>query len=227
MNGLYPGPATEPGWNLASGNPSGPGVGDAGRAEVRRAGEVHHRGPERVLQRRRRAEGHRLHRGRVADRDVGELGRVVHAQVVRQPGVGGVQQDVPDLLRVRRARIRRPWVQRQAHRLIAQVDLDGALLGQVIPRQQAAELPQPSGRARPLRPGDRGGRRGRPRVPGNGQRYRGSNRRRKHGYRPAFYSGHRSEGMAIHNVILFSLMVCACPGLAELPPAWRGRPMRG
>ena len=26
MNGLYPGPATAPGWNLASGNPSGPGV---------------------------------------------------------------------------------------------------------------------------------------------------------------------------------------------------------
>src|SRR5438067_629468 len=26
MNGLYPGPATEPGWNLASGNPAGPGV---------------------------------------------------------------------------------------------------------------------------------------------------------------------------------------------------------
>ena len=26
MNGLYPGPATEPGWNLASGKPAGPGV---------------------------------------------------------------------------------------------------------------------------------------------------------------------------------------------------------
>jgi len=26
MNGLYPGPATAPGWNWASGNPSGPGV---------------------------------------------------------------------------------------------------------------------------------------------------------------------------------------------------------
>ena len=26
MNGLYPGPATEPGWNLASGNPADPGV---------------------------------------------------------------------------------------------------------------------------------------------------------------------------------------------------------
>ena len=26
MNGLYPGPATAPGWNLASGNPSGPGT---------------------------------------------------------------------------------------------------------------------------------------------------------------------------------------------------------
>ena len=26
MNGLYPGPATAPGANLASGNPSGPGV---------------------------------------------------------------------------------------------------------------------------------------------------------------------------------------------------------
>src|ERR1700751_1297684 len=26
MNGLYPGPATEPGANLASGNPSGPGT---------------------------------------------------------------------------------------------------------------------------------------------------------------------------------------------------------
>src|SRR5260370_40219518 len=26
MNGLYPGPATAPGWNLASGNPSGPGA---------------------------------------------------------------------------------------------------------------------------------------------------------------------------------------------------------
>ena len=26
MNGLYPGPATAPGWNLASGNPFGPGV---------------------------------------------------------------------------------------------------------------------------------------------------------------------------------------------------------
>ena len=26
MNGLYPGPATAPGWSLASGNPFGPGV---------------------------------------------------------------------------------------------------------------------------------------------------------------------------------------------------------
>ena len=26
MNGLYPGPATAPGWNLASGKPVGPGV---------------------------------------------------------------------------------------------------------------------------------------------------------------------------------------------------------
>ena len=26
MKGLYPGPATAPGWSLASGNPSGPGV---------------------------------------------------------------------------------------------------------------------------------------------------------------------------------------------------------
>ena len=58
-------------------------LGDAGRAEVRCALEVDHRLPERVLGRGRRLERHRLHGLRIVDTDVGELGCVVHTQVVR------------------------------------------------------------------------------------------------------------------------------------------------
>ena len=126
MNGLYPGRRR----SRAGTWPAGirrPRCRDPGGAEVRRAGEVHHARAERVLACGvGLVERHGLHRGRVADRDVGELGRVVHAQVVRQPGVGGVQQHVPHCLAVRGAR-----VQRQPHRLLAEVDLDRAFLGQV------------------------------------------------------------------------------------------------
>ncbi len=177
--------------------PVRPRCRDAGGAEVRRAGEVYHGRAEPVLLRRGAVEGDRLHRGRVADRDVGQLGRVVHAQVVGQPDIGGVQQDVPDLLGVRGARVR-------AHRLGAEINLEGAFQGQVIPGQQPAELPQPVGRARDLvRRGGRGGRRGPP-AHGNSQRRARGQQGREHGCRPASSGEHRSEHAAIHGVSLFS-----------------------
>ncbi len=40
-----------------------------------------------------------------------------------------------------------PFVERQAHRLIAEIDLDGALLGQVVPGQQTTQLSQSPQRA--------------------------------------------------------------------------------
>ena len=163
------------GSELGQREPGRPGRRDPGRAEVRRAGEVHGRRPERVGLRRRRAERHGLHRGRVADRDVGELGRVVHAQVVRQPGVGGIQQDVPHGLAVRGAR-----VQRQPHRLLAQVDLERAFLGQVIAGQQARQLAQPPGPSRRGR-----GRRGvRPAGPHGGEHRRDGDEHGRGGGQP-------------------------------------------
>jgi len=83
-----------------------PRLGDPRGAEVRRALKVGHRLAESVLLRRGRFEGDRLHRGRVADREVGQLGRIVYAQVVCQPGVGCVQQHVPHGLLPRRAFVR-------------------------------------------------------------------------------------------------------------------------
>src|SRR5262249_13662846 len=114
-------------------------------AEVRRAREVDHRLPERILRGRRCLEGHRLHALWAADREVAELGRVVHAQIICQTLVGGVQQDEPDGLAIGLA-----FVERQAHSLLAEVDLDGALQGQVIARQQAALWSETLGRPRPL-----------------------------------------------------------------------------
>jgi len=73
-----------------------PGYCGAGGAEVRRALEVDGRLPERVLCRRGRVERHRLHAVGAADADVGELRRVVHAEVACQAGVGGVEEDKPD-----------------------------------------------------------------------------------------------------------------------------------
>ncbi len=135
-----PGAGHRAGGELGQREPGRPGDRDPGRAEVRRAGEVHHPGPERVRLRCRVGERDGLHRGRVADRDVGELGRVVHAQVVRQPGVGGIQQHVPHLLPVRGAR-----VQRQPYRFLAEVDLDRAFQGQVSSGQQARCRSQAAG----------------------------------------------------------------------------------
>ena len=74
---------------------------DPGRAEVRRALEVDHCRAEVVLLRRRVGEGHVLHARGTADPHVGQLGREVHAQVVRGTGGGGILQDVPDLLGMR------------------------------------------------------------------------------------------------------------------------------
>ncbi len=110
---------------------------DAGGTEIRRALEVDQRWPERILRGRGGINGHGLHAGGAADADIGELGRKVHAQVMRQPGVRGIQEDEPGSLAVRL-----PFVQRQAHRLVAEIDLDGALLGQVVPGQQTSELSQ-------------------------------------------------------------------------------------
>ena len=142
MNGLYPGPATAPGWKLREREAGRAGLRDSGRAEVRRALEVDDRLPELVLVGCRRLERHGLHGLRVADREVAELGRVVDAKVVRDPLVRGVEQDVPDLLLVRRALVRDALVERQAHRLVAQVHLDRALLGQVVARQKTADRPE-------------------------------------------------------------------------------------
>ncbi len=69
MKGLYPGPATAPGWNLASGKPFGPAQ-RSGWAEVRRALEVDDSLAEPVLDRSGRVEGHRLRAPGAADRDM-------------------------------------------------------------------------------------------------------------------------------------------------------------
>ncbi|TMC87605.1 MAG: hypothetical protein E6J22_17215 [Chloroflexi bacterium] len=110
---------------------------DTGGTEIRCALEVDQRLPKRILRRRWGVESHRLHAGEAADADIGELGRIVHAQIMCQPNVGGIQQDEPGGLA-----IGLPFVQRHAHRLAAEIDLDGALLGQVVPGQQTAELSQ-------------------------------------------------------------------------------------
>ena len=49
MNGLYPGPATAPGANLASGNPSGPGVAIRVGLKSGAPAKLHDRRAERVL----------------------------------------------------------------------------------------------------------------------------------------------------------------------------------
>ena len=101
---------------------------DTGGTEIRCALEVDQRLPERILRWRWGVEGHRLHAGGAADPDIGELGRIVHAQIMRQPGVRGIQKDEPGCLA-----IRFPFVQWQAHRLVAEVHLYGALSGQLVP----------------------------------------------------------------------------------------------
>jgi hypothetical protein len=108
---------------------------DTGGTEIRRALEVDQRWPERILRWRGVVNSHGLHAGGAADREIGELGRKVHAQVMRQPGVGGIQEDEPGGLA-----IGLPFVQWQAHRLGGEIDLDGALLGQVVPGQQTTHL---------------------------------------------------------------------------------------
>ena len=85
--------------------------GDPFWAEVRRAREVDDRRPEVVLFRARVFLCHRLDAGGAADPDVGQLGRVVDAEVIREALVGGIQQEVPDPLELARLRVRRvPWV---------------------------------------------------------------------------------------------------------------------
>ena len=126
---------------------SRPRLRDPCRAEVRCSLEVDDRLPELVLVGRGRLEPNGLHGLRVADREVAELRRVVHAEVVRDSLIGGVEQDIPDLLLLRGALVGDTLVQGQADRLLAQVDLDRALLGQVVARQQTAD------RAEPLRGG--------------------------------------------------------------------------
>ena len=108
---------------------------DTGGTEIRRALEVDQRWPERILRWCWVVDGHRLHAGGAADPDIGELGRIVHAQVMRQPDVRGIQEDEPGGLA-----IGLPFVQWQAHRLGVEIDLDGALLGQVVPGQQTTHL---------------------------------------------------------------------------------------
>ena len=123
---------------------------DAAGAEVRRAGEVDDRRAERIGLRRRVLQRHGLHGGRVADRDVRQLRRVVHPQIGRGAFIGGVEQHVPDLLLVRGALVRDAGIDREARRFVAQVDLQRAFQRQMVARQQAAERPEPVGLARRL-----------------------------------------------------------------------------
>ena len=74
----------------------GAGLGDPGRAEVRRTLEVDERLSELVLVGRRRIQRHGLDAIRATDADVPELGRVVDAQIVGDPLIRGVDEDVPD-----------------------------------------------------------------------------------------------------------------------------------
>ena len=62
------------------------------------------------------------------------------ADRMREHGIGSVEQDVPHRLLLWRALVRDALVQGQPHALLAEVDLDRALLGQVVTRQQAAQL---------------------------------------------------------------------------------------
>ena len=126
---------------------SRPRLRDPCRAEVRCSLEVDDRLAELVLVGRGRLEPDRLHGLRVADREVAELRRVVHAEVVRDSLIGGVEQDIPDLLLLRGAFVGDTLVERQADRLLAQVDLERAFLGQVVSRQDALELPEALGRS--------------------------------------------------------------------------------
>src|SRR6266567_5617401 len=95
---------------------------DAGGTEIRRALEMDQRLPERILRWRWGIKGHRLHAGGATDGNIGELGRIVHSQVMCQSDVRGIQEDEPGGLA-----IRLPFVQRQAHRLLAEIHLYGAL----------------------------------------------------------------------------------------------------
>src|SRR5205823_4823463 len=79
----------------------------------------------------------------VPDRDVAELGRVVDAEVVRDPLIRGIEQDEPDFLAVRST-----LVQRQTHALLAEVNLDRALHGEVISWEESGQLTEPLCRGR-------------------------------------------------------------------------------
>ena len=92
MSGPYPGPAAAPGANCSSENrpvwhrhPGGAGV--------RCGPEVHRGRPERILRRCPVNDRRSLHARGTADPDAGELGRVIHAQIVRQAGGRGIHED--------------------------------------------------------------------------------------------------------------------------------------
>ena len=116
---------------------------DSRWAEIGNAAEVDHAGTEAVLGRSRILEFHGLDAFRATIADVCELGRIVDAQVVRKPGIRRVQQHIPDSSAV--------WplagIERQTHRVVAEIDLDGALQRQLVSRQRTTGLSEPGGRA--------------------------------------------------------------------------------
>ena len=131
---LLPGVSELPSTRRCSQRRSASPVDAAGTALMpgKHPANVAHRAPPGPSLRCRATERHGLHCSRVADRDIGQLGRLIHAQVVRHPSVGSIQQHIAHLLPVRGAQ-----VQRQPHRLLAQVHLARPLQGQAITGQQA------------------------------------------------------------------------------------------
>ena len=89
--------------------------------------EVDHRLTEAVLLGGWGLEGHSLHAVWAADGEIGQLGRVVDAEVMRQTCVRRIQQHIPD----RRA-IRLAPVKREARGLLAEIHLDGVLERQMV-----------------------------------------------------------------------------------------------
>ena len=146
MNGLYPGPATEPGEKLFEREPGRSGHCGARRAEVRCSLEIDDGCPERVLERRRIVLRHGLHAGGTPDADVGELRCEVHAEVGGQSGVGGVHEDVPDGFRLWSPRVCDPLVDGKSRRLVAEVDIDGAPQREVTTGEETAQLTEAGSR---------------------------------------------------------------------------------